>query len=339
MTSFERVLAALAGRFADRRACTMTLPLYGARLTGVDPERYYRDPHLYLAGQLAVVERFDPDIVFGPFALSLEAEAYGVELSWTSKAPPNVRKPLPRLATLSLTHARPLGDARLAFLVEAVRLLASGLGKDRPVAGILTAPIDLPALVFGIDTWIDILLFDQSLAKTLLDISVEHFVSLARAYFAAGAAFVASPVMFANPRILNASLVESLTLPCLSKAFGQAGGPVVFHHGAIPLEEIIGLFRGLPGVAGFVVDERDSLDKIRETLGPEPLLLGGFTGPLMECRAPERIVELVRAALENRKDDPRFILASSAADIPWDTPSESIDAVFATVRSSGRGLF
>ena len=65
MTSTERVVAALSGKFADRRAWTATLSLYGARLRGAPPERYYRDPRLYAEGQFAVAERFEPDLIFG----------------------------------------------------------------------------------------------------------------------------------------------------------------------------------------------------------------------------------------------------------------------------------
>jgi uroporphyrinogen decarboxylase len=334
MTSAERIGAAISGRFADRRAWTATLSLYGAKLRGTPPERYYRDPRLYAEGQFAVAERFGTDLIFGPFALTLEAEAYGAELSWTAKAPPNVSKPIERAAAADLEPAEPGGSAGLAYLVEGVRALATGFAGARPVAGVITAPIDLPALILGIDAWMDILLFDPTFAASLLDLAIEHFARLSRAYFEAGAAFVATPAVFANPRILNAALVEKLTLPALSRAFGAAGGPVYLHHGASPMQGIIHLYRGLPNLAGFVVDERDSFSAIREIIGPEPLLLGGYTGPLMQGRSPAFLGELARRVLEDRKADPRFILASTAADVPWDTPEANIDVIASAIEAS-----
>lgn len=79
MTSFERIGLTIAGQFVDRRAVGPVLSLDGCRLSGSTPEAYYRDPGLYLAGQKALVKEFDPDIVFAPFALALEAEADLVE--------------------------------------------------------------------------------------------------------------------------------------------------------------------------------------------------------------------------------------------------------------------
>ena len=44
MNSMERILATLAGEPTDRRAISLTLPLYGARLTSCDLRTYYTDP-------------------------------------------------------------------------------------------------------------------------------------------------------------------------------------------------------------------------------------------------------------------------------------------------------
>ena len=335
MTHLDRVLAALSGGFADRRAWTMVLSLYGARLRGTPPESYYRDPRLYAEGQAAVAERFGPDLLYAPFALTLEAEAFGAELVWPTKAPPNVRKPLSAEKAGRLADVRPEDSRSLSYLVEGLRRVVEGAAGTTPVAGILVAPVDLPALIFGIESWLEILLFDQILADSLLELSVRHFDEMAAACFKAGAAIVATPVMFTNPKIFNASLVERRLLPSLAKAFAGAGGPLIFHHGAIRVENVIERWRDLPGVAGFVVDENDDLARVRDILGPEKVILGGFNGPLMEKRDPERIRGLVRAALESRAGDPRFILASCAADVPWDTPEANIDGVIEEVATSG----
>jgi uroporphyrinogen decarboxylase len=110
---------------------------------------------------------------------------------------------------------------------------------------------------------------------------------------------------------------------------------VVFHHGATRIEEYLPLFKDLPSVAGFVMDEADSLSGARAALGPRALLLGGFSGPLMESRSAERTVGLARAAMLDRREDPRFILCSSAADVPWDTPPERIEALHRAVVEAG----
>ncbi len=340
MTGFERIGAALQGRFADRRAFTMTLSLYGARLAGSAPKDYYRESALYRRGQAEVAALVDPDVLFGPFAMPLEAEAWGATLAWTDRAPPNVGKPLRSVAAFLEAEApRPDTDPRLGYLVDSVRLVAADNAGVRPVAAVATCPSDLPAMALGIDAWLEILLFDPALAERVLERSGEHFRSLCAAYASAGAAFVAVPVMFANPRILPEALVRERILPCLARDFGGAGLPVVFHHGANPLAEYLPLFAGLPGVAGFALAERDDSGAARDALGPGVLLLGGVEGPTLSRRPLARVLEVARAALRDRAADPRFVFATASADVPWDTETATLEALARTVREAeaGRG--
>lgn len=137
--------------------------------------------------------------------------------------------------------------------------------------------------------------------------------------------------MLANPRLLSAELVKRLSLPTLAKAFGEAGGPVIFHHGASPILAALELYRGLPGIAGFLVDQRDDFGKARGLLGPGPLLLSGLSGPLLEGLRPELAGRLARRALAAMAGDPRSVFASTAADIPWDTEPGVLDAVAAEI--------
>ena len=230
MTSLERVLAALRGEAADRRAHTLTLSLYGARLSGCPMRDYFSDPRRYLEGQNEVVRRLDPDILFTPFALPLEALAYGGEAVWFDRFPPNLRKPPFRDAN----QVQPLGEGLLAapmvaYLLDATVLMVQAHGREKPVCAVVTAPVDLPAMLLGIEGWLEILLFQPDWAEALLDLAQDHFLRLTAAFFAAGAAFVACPVMFANLRLVTPGLLEGRILPALARAFGQVQGPVVFH--------------------------------------------------------------------------------------------------------------
>ena len=333
MTGLERVGAALAGQPGDRRACAPVLSLYGARLAGIPLERYYREPGLYREGQAAVVRRFDPDIVFAPFALPLEAEAWGAKLAFFDRAPPNVRSFLSAPeALLGREAPDPALAPPLSYLVESLRLVAADNAGSRPVAAILTAPCDLPAILLGLDAWLELFLFDRAAADAALELAARHFLSMSRAAFAAGAAFVATPVMLSSPRILVEGLVRERIIPFLSRVFAEAGGPIVFHHGANPLAAHLGLVKDLPAVAGFVLDERDDFAAARALLGPGRLLLGGINGPLFEARSPARLAAMVKATAEGRRDDTAWILATGAADVPYDTPPENLDAVFGALR-------
>jgi uroporphyrinogen decarboxylase len=336
MTGLERVLCALRGEPADRRAFTLTLSLYGARLTDCPVREYFTVPRRYLEGQREVVRLLDPDILFTPFVLPFEALAYGGEEVWLDRFAPNVRKPPFRDPAL----AEPLGEGLLidpgvGYLLESTRLLAGKFGDRKPVCAVVTAPVDLPAMLLGIETWLEIMLFDPERSAALMHLAEDHFLRLTSALFEAGATFAAAPVMFANLRLVTPALLESFILPSLSRCFGLCRGPVVFHHGGNRIEDHLCHYAGLPNVPGFVMDPRDSLAGARETLGPGRLLLGNLDGPSLARATPDEARRKAALILADRAGDRSFILASGHADVPWDTDPQTLLAVREAVLDAG----
>lgn len=329
MTPMERVLAAVQGVPLERPPVTLTLSLYGARLTGCPIAEYYRSPARYLAGQTAVMDAFAPEIIFAPFALPLEAEAFGSELVFFDTYPPNVRKPAFNSPERLHHLAPPLTSAHsgLSYLKESVALLSSHFRGEVPVCAVLTAPVDLPAILFGIEGWLEMLLFERERARGVLDVMHHYFVGFANELFAAGANFIALPIMFTSSRILDPVHIREIVLPELERSFRAVSGPLVFHHGGNRIAQSLADFAHLPNVAGFALDHRDSFSVAREKIGHERLLLGNLNGPTLPSLAPKVAADRTVSILNDRGHDHHFIFASSAADIPWETPRETIASV------------
>ena len=335
MTSLERVLGALAGSPQPRPPFTLTLSLYGANLTGCPLQEYYRRPERYAEGQAAVVDLCGPDILFAPFVLTLEAEAFGSDLIFLPDYPPNVRKPSVRSADEFIALPLPDVDSHpsLAYLRESVRLLAAEHAGRTPICAIVTAAVDLPAMVMGIDQWIETLLSDPDRASRILEHAGRHFVALANALLDDGASFIALPIMFSNPQVLFPRMITEVILPALARSFSQVKGPIVFHHGGNPMLPLLGEYLGLPNVAGYAVDHRDSLRDARHLLGSDRLLLGNLSGPTLSRMPIDLVLGTVDRILEDRRGDRRFIFASSGADIPISTPPELLRAIAGRITS------
>lgn len=329
ISSLQRIVAALEGKPQQRPPYTFVLSLYGAKLTDCPLTDYYRDPRCYVKGQEAVFELCAPDILFAPFVAGLEAETFGSELKFFADYPPNIRKPAVRSADEFLDAAMPdmESDSSACYLRESVRCLAEKFRDKTPICALLTTPVDLPAIVMGMDMWIETLVLAPEKAAAVIDKTTNHFVRMANTLLAEGAAFVCLPTMFANPRILYPKLIDTLIIPALIKAFDQIDGPIVFHHGGNPIVPYLKGYLSLPKVAGFVVDHRDSLHEARKILGAKRLLLGNLCGPTLAKTPPEHIFKKVECILEHSKGDAHFIFATSAADIPWDTPPELLQAI------------
>lgn len=337
MNSRQRVMAALEGRKGDRRAATLTLSLYGARLTGCPLEEYYTSPRAYLNGQLAVMEQCRPDIIFTPFVLTAEAEAFGSEVAYIDKSPPNLRKPVIRHAGEMAALFAPDMDThpRLTYIRETTRLLSGATRGTRPVAGILVSPADLPALIMGMDAWLETLLFDPENTRLTLAKTSRFFVGWANTLLAEGADFLVVPSMLSHPKILTENLVERTVIPALTEAFRKVRGPLVFHHGGNPIAPFIHLYADLPNVAAFVLDHRDRFAAVRDQIGREPLLMGNIDGPNLWRSTPEEIRSACRALLEERDGDGAFLLATAGADVAFDTPLEKITALMEAVKAFG----
>lgn len=329
MSSHERITAVLEGIPQPRTPYTFALSLYGAKLTGCNPAEYYRNPQCYVEGQIAVHNLCSPDILFSPFATCLEAEAIGSELNFPPNAPPNIRKPAVRSADefLGLSMPDVENHPSLLYFRECVRCLAERFNDQTPICGVLTAPVDLPAIVMGIDMWIETLVCAPEKAAEVIDKTKSHFIRMANALLEDGAAFICLPTMFANPQILYPQLIDTLILPALNEAFKEVNGTIIFHHGGNPLVPYLDKYLSLSNVAGFAVDHRDSLDKARELIGSGRLLLGNICGPTLSRIPMKKVLERVDFILDNRKDDSRFIFSTSAADIPWNTPPELIKEI------------
>lgn len=338
MNSIERIMATLQGEPTDRRAISLTLSLYGARLTSCDLQAYYTDPGAYARGQAAVRDIFQPDVLFAPFALPLLGAAFGSEVRFFDDHPPNLRRPAissaDEIDRLDVPDVD--GHPQLIYFRETVRLMATECGRETPIAAIALSPIDLPAMIMGIESWLETLLFDKEGVERILDITVPHFVQWANALLADGATCIVLPVPFTNPKIVPRPTAREIAVPAMRRAFEQVNGPLIMHHVGARMNPFLDLFEDMPNVVAFCVDSQDDLAESRKIIGREPTLMGNIDGPSLHMRNAGDIREECLAILRSRRGDPRFVLASSASDIDYHTPPENIHAFREAVEEFSR---
>jgi uroporphyrinogen decarboxylase len=334
MNGLERIMATVTGDDADYQPFTLLLSLYGSSLIKTNTIDYYRDPELWFKGQEAVVKAFDPDIVISPFSFPIEAEAFGSELVFLNKYAPNIKKPI--ITKLSQIDSLPSPDfdklQSIQFFLKATDLLAENYKKDHAIAAPIHSPADIPALLMGMEMWIDTLLFHPADVEKLMKKTVEHFVRLGNVLIERGATFLVVPVNFITAMIITPKIFNSL-LPYLEDSFRQIKGPIVIHNGGSKLLPYMEYYAMLPNVIAILIEQTESFDETRKIVGDKMVLMGNIDGPNIIKLTKERAVEKTLKILNNRKNDKHFIFASSNADIPYDTPVETIQAVVDTIRN------
>ena len=333
MNSLDRILATVIGADADYQPYTLLLSLYGASLIKSDTYHYYRDPELWFEGQCSVVDMFDPDIVITPFSFPIEAEAFGSELIFLNNYAPNTRKPL--LNNLSQIDNILLPDPEkspsLQFFLKSTDLFTQYYGGKKAIACPIHSPADFPALLMGIEMWIDTLFFHPEAVEKMMQKTIQHFVRLGNEFIDRGATFLIIPVNFTCPMIITESIFRKL-IPYLENAFSQIKGPIVIHNGGAKLLPFIQQFAKLPNVIAIVLEPSESFDEARRLIGDKMVLMGNLDGPNLVNLTNNKAKETTLKILNNRKDDKHFIFASSNADIPYDTPVETIKTVVETIR-------
>lgn len=337
MNSRERITAVLSAEKPDRPAYAMTLSLYGARLTNCPLPVFFSDPSSYVRGQIAVLERFAPDVLFGPFAFAHLGAAFGSSIREFSDQAPTIRRPAcdspQELAKIPFPD--PDTEPHLQYHLTAIRTLAEKCGKETPVAAILPLPIDLPALIMGMESWMETVLFDPEGMEQVIDLMVPFTVDFANRLFALGADFIVSPCAFSSPTLVTRDIARKFARPVLERTLNGMQGPVVIHHGGAPVLPHLDLLCDLPSVIGYVVDARDCLADAREIIGPEKILFGGPDNHSLPGMSAEKVEQWCTSILKDRSSDPRFVLCNSGPDVPLHTPPENIDAFRKT---TGRDL-
>lgn len=329
-------MAAMKGKTSDRRALSLTLSLYGASLTSCPMNRYFTDSRAYFQGQCAVADKCGSDMLFSPFVLTAEAEAFGSTTAQPCNNPPVLKKhAISDIHDISrIQIPDPDTHPRLLYIREALNMMVSHLGSSFPIAAPVTSPMDLPVLLMGLENWLEIILFNDSLFEDVRQICTEHFVSWANILFAQGASVLVIPSMFSNPSLISEILVCRIMLPALNSAFGRLNGPIIFHHGGQKLTKHLHLYKDLPNIAGFLIGHQDNLLQAREVLGPNMLLMGNLDGPSLRAMTPHQIRRQCVQILDQMSADRNFILASANADIAAATPAENLESIISAIADS-----
>lgn len=338
MNSMERMRATLAGKPLDRRMIAPALGLYGAKLTNCQLERYYTDPAAYVRGQAAVLELFQPDILHAPLSFASLGAAFGSELIYLDRMPPNLRRPAVQSLQQWNTLDPPDPDShpQLLYFREAIRLLAAKYGKEVPIVIMVPIPTDIPELVMGLEGWLETVLFNPTGAERVMDKIIPFYVRLVNGFIKAGASFVVMPCGFASSAIVTRKMVSLFTRPTLVKVLTQLSGPVILQSMGAPMVDHLDLLTDLPAVAGFMMDQTDNLARARDLIGPDSVLFGGLDCTNIGRMSATGAQKRCRKILEERRLDPHFVLGTSGPDVAWDTAPENIHALRKAAESFGR---
>jgi uroporphyrinogen decarboxylase len=331
MNSYRRVMNTLSGQPVDRLPVFAVLGAYGANLTGVELPTLLSDAAAYVAGQQALQREFGFDLAMSAFDYSVLAEAFGGQIAWFPNQIPNMKRPAARSAAEALSLPIPdiLRSARLPVIVEINRRLADLYKGEVPIVSVLPGPCIFPALLIGIEQWMETLLFEPELAQRLLERTAPFFIAWANALLDAGADCLAFTEGMATSAVAPRKLFEEQCLPHLRAVFAQIHGPKIVSSTGGCMNRTLDLLPGLDGLVGAISGSKDDLTESRRLLGPKLAIVGNLDNLSMPTASAERVYEMSMALLREAAPAGPFILANAGADMPQATPPENLRAMLA----------
>ncbi|MBI4694526.1 MAG: uroporphyrinogen decarboxylase [Gammaproteobacteria bacterium] len=245
MTPLEILTAAATGAPAPRVPVFCNLLDQGARELGMSQREYYSRGANVAAGQLAMQRRYGHDNVWSLFYVGREAELLGCrEILYADDGAPNVAdfviKDWDDVARLEVP-ADLTAHPAWAEQAECLRILREEVGGRIPICAYLTASNSLPAILMGMEKWIELLMMgpvdvrDNLLAKCSL-----FFRRQFAAYAAAGANVFLYSTPFGSTYLVGRKRFEAWALPWMKRDLldlDRTG--IVYYCGMTPFGDVI----------------------------------------------------------------------------------------------------
>ena len=245
MTPLQILAAAVNGTPAPRIPVFCNLLDQGPRLLNMHAKDFFSNGTYVADAQLKLLRRYGHDNVWSLHYVGKEAELLGCnEVLFADDGAPNVAdfviKSPDDIAKLEVP-ADITQHPAWQPVADCLKLLRSEIGQTHPICAYVTASTTLPAILMGMDKWMELFLlgpFDlrDELLRKCADFVRQHIAALR----AAGANVLVYSTPFGSPYFINKKMIEQTVLPWMKQDL-QPGtsADLVYYCGTAPFNEVI----------------------------------------------------------------------------------------------------
>jgi uroporphyrinogen decarboxylase len=331
MTPLEILAAAVTGQTAPRIPIFCNLLDQGARELGMSQREYYASGENVAEGQLRMRARHGYDNVWSLFYVGKEAELLGCrEILYCEDGAPNVAdfviKTYDDIARLEIPEdltAHPAWQET----AKCLRILRQEVGATHPICAYLTASTTLPAILMGMDAWLELLLSgpaevrDELLGKCSL-----FFQKEVAAYRAAGANVLIYSTPFGAPSFLGMKGFKAFALPWMKRDLEPGGiGGIVYYCGMAPFNSVIEQVLEELQIGAYYISPLADLGEAKAILGARGLTCGVVDDIKLIGWTPGQTRAEVQRLCEIGKPGGHFLLGTGV--MPQAVPEANIRAM------------
>ncbi len=339
-TGMDRLAAAVTGGSSDRIPVFCNLLDQGARELGMPLREYYASGEHVAEAQLRMREKYGYDNVWSLFYVGKEAELLGpARIAFATDGPPNVEafplttvEDIPCLVVPTDLRSHPAFEEPLRCL----QILRREVGGRYPICAYITASMTLPAILLGMESWMELLLNGPTpLRDELLTKCSDFFRVEIAAYRDAGADILLYSNPFGSTDFLPMKLIEELSLPWMVRDLEPGGvAGVVYYCGSSRLNAVIPKVLARTGIAAYYLSPLDDLVEARRLVGDKVVLAGVINDIPLIGWPPECVREEVRRIVAAGMLGGRFLFGTLV--MPLAIPEHNIRALLEAAFEFGR---
>ncbi len=339
MNGYQRIDAAIQGKWPDRRPVMLHNFMLAAREAGYTMKQYCTSAEIAAESHIRAVEKYGLDGILWDIDTALMAAAVGVPVDFPENEPARVERP--SMESLEEVNGLEVPDIskneRIQVAVDGFRILKKHFGDEIYLRGNADqAPFSLASMMRGPANWMMDLITAPDLCHRLLEYCTRACLQFVKLLADEGAHMISNGDSPAGPEMIAAEMYAEFALPYEKRLVDyshELGLPYLLHIcGNTDL--ILGEMPG-SGLDAVELDYKTDILKIHDRYKDSICFFGNIdpTG-VIAGGTPELVEQKTLELLELYKDSPRFVMNAGCA-IPPTAPEENIWKIVNTTGDFG----
>jgi uroporphyrinogen decarboxylase len=339
ITGMERLVAAIKGEPSDRIPVFCNLIDQGAKELGMPLQEYYADGAHVAEAQLKMREKYGHDNLWSLFYVGKEAELLGCQkIRYAKGGPPNVEdfviKGYDDIARLQVPDDL-AGHPAFAEELKCLNILRQEAGGRYPICAYISSTMTLPAMLMGMEKWLELLLLGPAEPRdALLAKCYAFFIKEVAAYRAAGADVLVYSNPFGSTDTVSMKYFTEHSLPWIERdiaAVGTAG--IVYYAGTSRFNQVIDTVLDKTGIGVYYLSPLDDIAEGKRIIAGRGLTCGVINDMKLidwsEAEVREEVRRLITAGMPGGK----FLFGTGV--MPYAIPEKNIRAMLAAAFEFG----
>jgi len=340
MNAIARFVAVHQGKIPDRVPIIGNLLEQGAKELGLSIEEYYSNGEYVAEGQLRMRERYGYDNLAGFFYAGKDAEMLGCrKIIFSKYGPPNVGHFIIQndhdIEKLEIPEDL---DRLPAFeeVKKCIRILRREAGEEYVIGGSVVGSFSMPAILMGIDKWLELLLTGpESLRKELLLKCSEFFIRMTQALRKAGVHGVSYSNPVASADFITVSQFKELALEWIIRDIRGVGPEgITYFNGGGRINPMLNLIIENTGIQTYYINPKDNVAEAKSIIGNRGVSSGVINDIRLLDWSHEEIDIEVKQIMDAGSEGGRFFFGTLV--MPYLIPEENIGALFDAARRHGK---